>query len=155
VIYAFSVLLVQSMLIEQILLLNGPVFGGQVSDTIKINGTKIRLHGIDAPERKQECSKDGKSYLCGMEATAHLKKLINNQTVSCIPSGTDRYKRTIAVCFVDTVNLNEAMVAHGWALAYRRYSKDYVNAESLAQRDRNGIWRGEFIPPWKWRKVKN
>ena len=64
----------------------------------------------------------------------------------------DRYKRLIAVCYVGQLNINEQMVADGWALAYRRYSTDYVRAETLAKSRREGMWRTEFVPPWKWRK---
>ena len=44
------------------------------------------------------------------------------------------------------------MVRQGWALAYRRYSKDYVDEEAAARQARVGMWRGEFVPPWEWRK---
>jgi endonuclease YncB( thermonuclease family) len=46
------------------------------------------------------------------------------------------------------------MVLNGWALAYRRYSTDYVVEELTARKARRGIWRGEFVPPWEWRKGK-
>ena len=45
-----------------------------------------------------------------------------------------------------SINLNATMVRHGWALAYRYYSLDYVADETLARRDRVGLWRGEFVP---------
>jgi hypothetical protein len=44
------------------------------------------------------------------------------------------------------------MVSQGLALAYRRYSADYVDEEAEAQAARRGFWAGEFIPPWKWRR---
>ena len=44
------------------------------------------------------------------------------------------------------------MVAHGWALAYRHYSMDYINYEAAAQDAGLGIWRGEFVAPWDWRR---
>ena len=43
------------------------------------------------------------------------------------------------------------MVRSGWALAYLRYSRDYVEEEAAARADRAGIHRGEFIAPWDWR----
>ncbi len=46
------------------------------------------------------------------------------------------------------------MVSQGWALAYRRYSLDYVDQEADAQAVRRGIWAGEFVPPWEWRRGK-
>ena len=52
-------------------------------DTIHINENKIRLHGIDAPEKDQKCNINNKEWLCGMRATKELKKIINNQNVTC------------------------------------------------------------------------
>ena len=66
----------------------------------------------------------------------------------------DRYKRLIAICYSGTVNLNAKMMRQGWALEYRRYSMDYVNAESASKDVGVGMWRGEFVPPWEWRKSR-
>ena len=46
------------------------------------------------------------------------------------------------------------MVKLGWALAYRKYSKDYVIDEKNAKENKLGLWSGSFIKPWKWRKNK-
>ncbi len=46
----------------------------------------------------------------------------------------------------------QGMVSQGWALAYRRYSLDYVDEEADAQAARRGIWAGEFVRPWEWRR---
>ena len=122
-------------------------------DTIHINQTKIRLHGIDAPEMKQTCrTSKGKEQLCGVLAKQALERLVRDQDVTCKGDTRDRYKRLIAVCYVGSLNINERMVTSGWALAYRRYSTDYVRAETLAKSRREGMWRTEFVPPWKWRK---
>ena len=50
------------------------------------------------------------------------------------------------------INLNSTMVSEGWAIAYRYYSKDYVNEEKTAKINRLGIWQGEFTEPYIWRK---
>ena len=122
-------------------------------DTIWIGDTKIRLHGIDAPEMKQTCrTSKGKEQLCGRLAKQALEKLVRDQDVTCKGDKRDRYKRLIAVCYVGPFNINEQMVTEGWALAYRKYSKDYVRAETLAKSRREGMWRGEFVPPWEWRR---
>ena len=122
-------------------------------DTIHIGDTKIRLHGIDAPEMKQTCrTSKGKEQMCGVLAKQALERLVKGQDVTCKGDTRDRYKRLIAVCYVGQFNINEQMVADGWALAYRRYSTDYVRAETLAKSRREGMWRTEFVPPWKWRK---
>jgi endonuclease YncB( thermonuclease family) len=122
-------------------------------DTIRIGKTKIRLHGIDAPETKQECQgADGASYRCGEASTDALRVLIDPGPVRCGGTTYDRYKRLIATCYSGTVNINAAMVRQGWALAYRRYSKDYISAEKEAQEAKRGMWAGEFEPPWEWRR---
>jgi endonuclease YncB( thermonuclease family) len=122
-------------------------------DTIHIGNTKIRLHGIDAPEMKQTCrTSKGKEQLCGVLAKQALERLVKDQDVTCKGDTRDRYKRLIAVCYVGSLNINEQMVVDGWALAYRKYSKDYVRAETLAKSRREGLWRGEFEMPWEWRQ---
>jgi endonuclease YncB( thermonuclease family) len=121
-------------------------------DTIWIGKTKIRLHGIDSPETKQTCTKNGREWNCGREATAALVHRIGTQAVTCKGDKHDRYRRLIAVCFVRSKDLNAWMVLNGWALAYRKYSRDYIDEENIAQDNRNGIWQGKFMPPWKWRR---
>ena len=51
-------------------------------------------------------------------------------------------------------DLEAWMVANGWAVAYRRYSLDYIDEEAAAQAARRGIWVGEFMKPWEWRRGK-
>jgi endonuclease YncB( thermonuclease family) len=121
-------------------------------DTLVISGERIRLHGIDSPETKQTCILDGREWNCGQEATAALVRRIGTNAVTCKGYTRDRYKRLIAVCFVGSDDLNAWMVSKGWALAYRRYSKDYIDEENVARDNRKGIWRGKFMPPWEWRR---
>lgn len=77
---------------------------------------------------------------------------IENRTVRCKGDERDRYGRLIAVCYVGDTNLNAWMVRNGWALAYRRYSTEYVPEEQQAKAEKAGIWRGRFVPPWDWRR---
>ena len=123
-------------------------------DTIDLDGTRIRLHGIDAPERKQPCYRNGIMWLCGQEATKHLKDFLRDRTVRCDIRGKDRYGRSIGVCFAGNVNINRYMVVSGFAMAYWRYSHDYVEWEIEARRAKRGIWSGRFTPPWDWRRGK-
>ena len=144
-----------------ILLLGSTSFAGELvgvpaiidGDTLKIHGEKIRLDGIDAPESEQIClTSDNKPYPCGQNATFFLISITENKTVSCETSVKDRYGRHIATCFADNINLNKAMVLNGHALAYRQYSKRYIEAEKTAKIQQAGMWQGEFVEPWKWRK---
>ena len=121
-------------------------------DTIRIGKIRIRLYGIDAPESSQKCKIDGKEWGCGSEATQALIKIIGQKLVSCNRKGVDRYKRVIGVCRVDAIDLNAWMVINGWAVAYRRYSRDYVLDEQKAKESKKGIWQGHFTMPWIWRR---
>jgi len=123
-------------------------------DTIHINQNKIRLHGIDAPEKNQTCIYEDKKWLCGKQSTYELKKIINKQIVKCITTNIDKYKRYIAICYINKLNINQTMVKKGWAIAYRFYSKDYINEEDYARKNKAGIWKSVFEEPYKFRKTK-
>ena len=131
------------------------IFGkAQVTDgdTIKIHREKIRLHGIDAPEKKQTCKIDNEEWYCGKQSTKELKKLISNQKVKCITNDVDIYNRFVAICYVNEININQWMVENGWAIAYRYYSKDYIVEEKYAHDNKLGIWKSKFIEPYAYRK---
>ena len=123
-------------------------------DTLEIDGKRIRLHGIDAPESKQICYLDGRRWQCGKDAGLILSDLISRQPVTCQERDQDRYGRIVAVCRAGGEDLNSWMVLQGLALAYRRYSKDYVDQEADAQLARRGIWATRFVLPWEWRRGK-
>ena len=74
--------------------------------------------------------------------------------MTCEQKDQDRYGRIVAVCRVGEEDLNAWLVAEGWALAYRQYSKAYIAEEEAASAARKGIWRGTFVPPWEWRQGK-
>ena len=134
-------------------------------DTVHIGNKKIRLEGIDAPEIKQQCKKPfltislrigfqfNKNYSCGAISKRKLIEKIENSKIKCISSTKDRYKRYLATCYKNKINLNKWMVRNGYAVAYKRYSKDYVRDENYAKENRLGIWEGSFTMPEKWRKL--
>jgi endonuclease YncB( thermonuclease family) len=121
-------------------------------DTIEIQGLKVRLHGIDAPEHPQTCQKDGREWLCGDAATNALDALVRGLRVECWIKDRDIYGRFVAVCTAAGKDIAGQMVEMGWALAYRRYSHVYVETEARAKVAGLGMWAGEFMPPWDWRK---
>jgi len=120
-------------------------------DTIEIHGERIRFFGIDAPESSQTCEIQGKSYSCGRRAALALADRIGRQSVVCHGRDRDRYGRTVAVCTVGGKDLGAWLVSVGWALAYRKYSLDYVDEEAAAQASKAGLWAGEFMSPWEYR----
>ena len=134
-------------------------------DTIKIDKKKIRLFGIDAPEKDQICQKVylnffifkfKKDYKCGEESTSALFNKLKNKKVKCVlEDKKDKYKRNIGICYIKNQDINEWLVNNGYAIAYKKYSKKYVLNEQYAKKNKLGIWRGTFVEPEKWRRIMN
>lgn len=121
-------------------------------DTLRIGEKRVRLSGIDAPETDQSCiDASGKRWLCGIAARDRLSTLIANQPVLCEISGIDGYDRRLASCAVGKENINRVLVREGLALAYTKYSQEFVEDEKLARTSKRGFWAGTFIAPWDWR----
>jgi len=123
-------------------------------DTIHLNGEKIRFTGIDTPELKQTCIKEGIIDLCGVTAKEILIEKIADNKVECISEGKDQYKRTLAECFVNNTSLSSYLVRRGYAFAYRKYSKKFIADEDYAKVNQIGMWSMEFDYPWDYRKLK-
>ena len=125
-------------------------------DTLEIHGTRIRLNGIDAPEHNQICvNASGLLWLCGQRAAFALADLLTASPSTCKPAGSghDRYGRMIAVCRTPRgEDVGLALVTQGLAVAYRKYSLDYVDAEDAARSAKRGIWAGMFVMPEEWRR---
>ena len=130
---------------------------------LKIDTFKIRLHGIDAPEKKQGCKKPYlkimmftfyEDYPCGEISTEALIKKINNQKITCNILDIDYFKRLIGECYKRKTNLNSWLVSSGHAVAFRKYSKKYISEEILAKQEKKGLWQGKFEMPWDYRKSK-
>jgi len=148
-----------------VLILTSPVWAADCvvtdGDTLTCDGTKFRLHGIDAPEPNpnQIClDEKGKEWKCGVAARDALAKLIANRTVQCEDEGIDKVhrERRIGICFVEGKELNEWLVREGWALNFEPYAKGrYLEPQRDAERNRRGIWNGCFAAPTNtrnWRK---
>ena len=121
-------------------------------DTIHLNGEKIRFSGIDTPEIKQTCTKNSEIIKCGILAKELLIQIIANKKINCIREGKDRYKRTLAECFVNDLSLSSYLVKNGYAFAYRKYSKKFIADEDFARLNKLGMWSMKFEYPWDWRK---
>jgi endonuclease YncB( thermonuclease family) len=121
-------------------------------DTIHLNGEKIRFTGIDTPELKQTCIKEGVIDPCGLTAKKILIDKINDNKVECISEGKDQYKRILAECFVNNESLSSYLVRSGYAFAYRRYSIKFVQDEDYARINTIGMWSMKFDYPWEYRK---
>jgi len=123
-------------------------------DTITIGSTQIQLYGIDAPETSQRCQAEGSRYSCGKESAKALRQMIGRKTVRCERKDDPNRRVVFAVCKAGKTRINAKMVQGGWALADQAKTQEYVNEELVAKIAKIGVWRGEFVPPWDWRKGK-
>jgi endonuclease YncB( thermonuclease family) len=125
--------------------------------TLLIAGTekhKIRVAGIDAPERTQ-------SY--GSQSTANLVQQAFNKAASADCHKVDRYGRDICTVFVDGRDVGLQQIADGLAWWYRKYANEqsttdqqsYERAETTAKQNRLGLWsESDPMAPWHWRRER-
>lgn len=131
-----------------------PIIGTTVAgdgDGLTIGQTRIRLFGIDAPEFDQTCTRQAAKWNCGSESAERLSKLVTGRQVFCVPLGEDGFGRRLARCTVGSVDVNRTMVESGYAVAFRKYSSDYVEAEERAKAAKVGLWSGTFQMPHQYR----
>ena len=125
-------------------------------DTLEVAGQKVRLLGLDAPESKQVCQRDGQPWRCGDASADALRDIVAGRSVRCDVRGRDRWGRSLAVCYADETDLAREMVRRGMAVAY--YPKRgirgpaYDAEEAEAEAAQHGLWSSVFVPPADWRK---
>lgn len=121
-------------------------------DLLSVNGTAVRLMGIDAPDPGQKCkNRYGHELDCFRIATAVLANLVKDEEVDCTVAEQDRTGEKKAECRVRGVDLGAAMVGRGWAFAYRSLSPAYAQMEAYAQSKKMGLWAGQVEKPSQWR----
>lgn len=131
----------------------GQVVAVSDGDTIKVlqNGqeTKIRLYGVDTPEKKQAFGQKAKGFTASMVA---------GKLVDVEPVDQDRYGRTVGIVTVAGRSLNEELVKSGFAWVYRQYCRRgecsiWLKEEGQARTARIGLWADPApVPPWNWRR---
>lgn len=137
--------------------LHGRIVGIADGDTVTVLDAsntqfKIRLMGIDAPEKKQAF---------GSKSKESLSALVFNKQVTVEYHKKDRYGRTLGRIVVDGVDANLEQVKSGMAWHYKQYQKEqseedrllYAQAEEQARAEKRGLWLDkEPVPPWDWRR---
>ena len=123
-------------------------------DSLRSGTLRIRLFGVDAPEKKQKCTNlDGQQWDCGIAAQKALRQLVKSvPQISCDLMDVDRYSRLVMRCYAGGTDVAAALVRAGLALAYRQYSTLYSKDENAAKAAKAGIWGGSFTKPWAWRQ---
>ena len=131
-------------------------------DTLQLQGRRLHLTGVDAPELAQRCWLKTRLYDCGRVARTALLDLTAGVEVICRPLEPGTAERTFARCTAGGYDLSEGMAYTGWALADPdnadsdsadpesgdRYSREETRARAAGR----GLWRGRFVAPWDWRR---
>jgi micrococcal nuclease len=133
--------------------LNGKVVGISDGDTLTVlddtkTQHKIRLAGIDAPEK-------GQAF--GNKARAALGDKVFQQSVRVDVIDVDRYHREVGRIYFGERFINMEMVRDGFAWRYVQYDKpgEFTAAENEAREHQRGLWaEPNPMPPWEWRKAK-
>jgi endonuclease YncB( thermonuclease family) len=113
----------------------------------------VRLIGIDAPEKSQQCYNEVKElYSCGQLSKSALVSFISGRKVTCLGKEPDVYGRLLAYCYVEESDLGLYMVETGNAEAYKKYGNIYMLTEKKAKKAKIGIWSGKHNSPEKYRK---
>lgn len=126
------------------------------ADILKIGNQRVILWGLDAPEKKQVCYKDGDVWGCSDAARRTLELLAGRGEVTCYLLGEpDPFNRRYGVCESGGTDINDEMVRRGMALALEEQSSDYVEAQIEAITEERGVWQlgVEFEPPWEFRRT--
>jgi endonuclease YncB( thermonuclease family) len=142
---------------DQLSVLVGTVTKIVDGDTIDVQLSsgliRVRLHGVDTPERGQPW---------GKESTASLTGLVMGKEVDIDPFSQDRYERMIGIVYLGELNVNLELIKHGHAWAYRQYMRKMDSAlcinEAAARTAKKGLWAlpaSERVAPWEWRRKKS
>jgi len=139
--------------------IEGKVIRVSDGDTIAVldasnQTTKIRLAGIDAPEKKQAF---------GNRSKQSLSDLVYGKQVTIIWNKTDRYGRTIGKVLLDKIDINNQQLVRGYAWFYKKYENEltmedrklYQESENKAKSSKIGLWYDSNpIEPWLFRKMR-
>lgn len=128
-------------------------------DTFEVGGRYFRLFGISAPIANQTCTDGkGRSYRCGKTAALWLKEWIDGEELECHVIQQDTTGNMVGTCALGEYDIGAALVNAGWAVANPKYADAYaiyVIYEEQAQRNKRGLWEGQFYRPWDWQRMQN
>lgn len=127
-------------------------------DIFEFGGRYFRLFGISAPIANQTCTDGkGRAYRCGKQAALWLKEWIEDGELECHVIQQDTSGNMVGTCAYGDYDIGAALVNAGWAVANPKYADAYAIYavyEEQAQRNRRGLWAGQFYKPWDWQKMQ-
>ena len=128
------------------------------ADSIQIQGVRIRILNIDAPEAGQYCFKRNESmdaWWCGHQAATALADWLAAQTVTCEVTTKGLRGGWLSRCVVAGQDIAEWLAENGWAVPSRSCDREAIRlAAELARSAQLGIWSSGFTLPWEWRKTR-
>lgn len=133
--------------------LTGELHGAAMAsdgDSLRLDGRRVRIEGIDAPEIGQSCRRGESSWDCGADARRRLATLVEGERTHCRLHGRDRYGRELGICESGGRDIGREMVLSGLAVSYGLYQAE----EETARQRRAGLWAGDFVRPQEWRRLK-
>jgi endonuclease YncB( thermonuclease family) len=120
--------------------------------TLDVAGRRFQLYGVDAPDPDQTCEDAAKKdYPCGLMARDFLARLAAGGPARCTPREPNALDFMMAVCAIGGVDLAQALIDAGWAIADRGRSLYYEDSELAARAKKIGLWQGPFVTPQEWR----
>lgn len=134
-------------------------FSGRVlvidGDTIDVGDVRVRIHGIDAPEKDQKCvSEQDLSWPCGTWVNQQVRARYQGEIATCEKIEVDKYGRAVATCKVNGEDVGRALVSDGLAFAYRKYSMAYDLDEKGAAVNDRGLHASRVQSPAQYRKTR-
>jgi endonuclease YncB( thermonuclease family) len=149
--------------LAQMIVISLPLHAAEISgslrvidgDTVDVAGTRVRIHGIDAPERGQPCTtQTGADWGCGDWVTRQVSDRFQGAFARCAPVDRDRYGRVVARCSVKGADIGRLLVTDGLAFAYEKYSTEYVPQETVAATARRGLHGFSMQSPARYRLMR-
>jgi endonuclease YncB( thermonuclease family) len=134
-------------------------FSGRITvidgDTIDVGDVRVRIHGIDAPEKGQTCTSEQNTvWACGEWVNEQVRARFQGKRATCTRVDTDKYGRAVATCTVGGKDMGRMLVSDGLAFAYRKYSMAYDLDEKGAAVNDRGLHASRVQSPSQYRKTR-
>ena len=126
------------------------------SYAFSLEGYEVFVLGVDSVEERQSCTIDRRPWDCWAPAIRSLQQILFEGEVTCETiTEPDADNRLIATCIVNGEDVGLRMISSGFAVALRRETTRYDEAEAAAREAMIGLWQAEFAPPAIWRARPN